>query len=362
MTSSVPQKEESLGVFEKYLTLWIAICIAIGLLLGRYLPQFGQYIDSLKYGQLSIPIGILLFLMMYPTVIGISFSDIKKAVKFPKPMLITIIANWIIAPPLMALYANLLLRGNPQFIAGAILLGISPCTAMVMWWIKLAKGDLGQGLVNTAINALLMVALYGAEAAFYLGISSIPVPWDLIALSVIFFIAVPVTLSAITRRALLSKKGEEWFETRFKPTLGKISIIALLTTLVVLFSLEGNIIIREPSTVALIAVPLLIHYVTMITITYAASWYANLDYKSAAPSVLIGSSSHFEVAIAVATTLFGLGSGAALATVIGPLMEVPLMLSLVKFLWYTRGNFPRRKSETAKTTEARGQRSKAKGK
>jgi ACR3 family arsenite transporter len=345
MEYTSPESEESLGLFEKYLTLWIAICIVVGLLLGRFLPQLGQYLDSLKFAQISIPIGVLLFLMMYPTVVGISFSDVKKATQFPKPMLITIIANWAIAPPLMTLYANLLLRGNPQFIAGTILLGISPCTAMVLWWIKLAKGDLGQGLVNTAINALLMVALYGAEAAFYLGVSSVPVPWDLIAWSVILFIAVPVSLAAITRRTLLPSKGEAWFEGRFRPTLGKISIVALLTTLIVMFSLEGEIILTQPFTVALIAVPLLVHYVSMIAITYGASWFANLDYRSSAPSVLIGSSSHFEVAIAVATTLFGLGSGAALATVIGPLMEVPLMLSLTKFLWHTRGNFPRKKEK-----------------
>jgi len=337
--------EVSLGLFEKYLTLWIAICIAVGLLLGRFLPQVGQYLDSLKFGQISIPIGILLFLMMYPTVVGISFSDVRKATRFPKPMLITIIANWVIAPPLMTLYSNILLRGNPQFIAGAILLGISPCTAMVLWWIKLAKGDLGQGLVNTSINALLMIALYGTEAAFYLGVSSIPVPWDLIAWSVILFIAVPVSLAAVTRRTLLSSKGEAWFEGKFRPTLGKISIVALLTTLVVMFSLEGEIILTQPLTVALIAVPLLVHYVSMIAITYGACWFADLDYPSTAPSVLIGSSSHFEVAIAVATTLFGLGSGAALATVIGPLMEVPLMISLTKFLWHTRGNFPRKKGK-----------------
>jgi ACR3 family arsenite transporter len=220
-----------------------------------------------------------------------------------------------------------------------------------LWWIKMARGDLGQGLVNTAINALLMVALYGAEAAFYLGVSSIPVPWDLIVWSVILFIAVPVSLAAITRRTVLPIKGIEWFESRFKPTLGRISIVALLTTLVVLFSLEGNIILTEPLIVALIAVPLLIHYASMIAITYGASWFANLDYKSAAPSVLIGSSSHFEVAIAVATTLFGLGSGAALATVIGPLMEVPLMLSLVKFLGHTRGRFPRGKTRTSELNE-----------
>jgi len=222
MTAKSNDSEISLGLFEKYLTLWITICIIVGLLLGRFLPQFGRYLDSFKFSQISIPIGILLFLMMYPTVVGISFSDVKKATKFPKPMLITIIANWVIAPPLMTLYANILLKGNPQFIAGTILLGISPCTAMVLWWIKLAKGDLGQGLVNTAINALLMVALYGAEAAFYLGVSSIPVPWDLIAWSVILFIAVPVSLAALSRRTLLKQKGEEWFTRRFMVVLGKI--------------------------------------------------------------------------------------------------------------------------------------------
>lgn len=338
-------KEVSLGLFEKYLTLWIAICIVAGLLLGRFLPQVGRYLDSLKFGQISIPIGILLFLMMYPTVAGISFSDIKKATRFPKPMLLTIIANWVIAPPLMTLYANFFLKGNPQFIAGAILLGISPCTAMVLWWIKLAKGDLGQGLINTAINALLMIALYGVEAAFYLGVSSIPVPWDLIVWSVILFIALPVSLAALSRRILLGRKGVEWYENRFMVALGKISIVALLTTLIVLFSLEGRIILSEPLIVALIAVPLLAHYVSMIALTYGASWFMNLDYASMAPAVLIGSSSHFEVAIAVATTLFGLGSGAALATVIGPLMEVPLMISLTKFLWNTRGRFPRKKAK-----------------
>lgn len=344
-----PAEEESLGFFEKYLTLWIAICIVVGLLLGRFYPQLGQYLDSLKFAQISIPIGILLFFMMYPTVVGISFSDVKSATKFPKPMLITIIANWVIAPPLMALFANLFLRGNPQFIAGAILLGLSPCTAMVLWWIKLAKGNLGQGLVNTAVNALLMIALYGVEAAFYLGVSSIPVPWDLILWSVLLFIAVPVSLGALTRRILLPRKGATWFEERFRPTLGKISIVALLTTLIVLFSLEGNLILSEPLLVALIAVPLLVHYISMIAITYGAAYFANLDYRSAAPTVLIGASSHFEVAIAVATTLFGLGSGAALATVIGPLMEVPLMLSLVKLLLRTRNKFPRKNEVTIKT-------------
>lgn len=340
MSLSSEQKRE-LGVYEKYLTLWIALCMLAGLLLGRFLPEFGQYMDSLKFQRISIPIGILLFLMMYPTDAAIRFSDVRKAVRSPGPMLITIIANWVIAPPLMTLYSNVILAGHPDFIAGTILLGISPCTAMVLWWIMLARGNLAQGLVNTAINALLMVALYAPEAAFYLGVSNIPVPWDLIAWSVILFIALPVSLAAISRREILTRRGPDWFNHSFLPTLQKVSIVALLTTLIVMFSLEGELIIMQPLFVALIAAPLLLHYVSMIAITYLTSWLTNNSYGSASSNVLIGSSSHFEVAIATATTLFGLNSGAALATVIGPLMEVPLMLSLTKFLWRTRRLFPR---------------------
>jgi ACR3 family arsenite transporter len=337
------EHEASLGLFEKYLTLWIAICIILGLLVGRFLPQFGELVDSLKFGQLSIPIGILLFFMMYPTVVGIRFSDIKKAAKKPKPLLVTIIANWIIAPPLMTLYANVILAGNPQYIAGVILLGLSPCTAMVMWWMFLAKGDLAQGLINTAINALLMLALYAPLAALYLGVSSIPVPWDLIAMSVLFFIALPVASGAISRKLILDKKGEAWFNNTYIPTIGKISILALLTTLIVLFSFEGQTILNNPLLVAYLAAPNLLHYATMITWTYLLGYFAGWAYETAIDTTLIGSSSHFEVAIAVATTLYGIGSGAALATVIGPLMEVPLMLSLVKLGLHTRKHFPRKK-------------------
>jgi len=337
------EHEASLGPFEKYLTVWIAMCIILGLLIGRFLPQFGELVDSLKFGQLSIPIGILLFFMMYPTVVGIRFSDIKKAAKKPKPLLVTIIANWIIAPPLMTLYANVILAGNPQYIAGVILLGLSPCTAMVMWWMFLAKGDLAQGLINTAINALLMLALYAPLAALYLGVSSILVPWDLIAMSVLFFIALPVASGAISRKLILDKKGEAWFNNTYIPTIGKISILALLTTLIVLFSFEGQTILNNPLLVAYLAAPNLLHYATMITWTYLLGYFAGWAYETAIDTTLIGSSSHFEVAIAVATTLYGIGSGAALATVIGPLMEVPLMLSLVKLGLYTRKHFPRKK-------------------
>ena len=342
------EESRRLGIFEKYLTLWIAICIVVGLLLGRFFPAFGQYLDSLKFAKLSIPIGICLFFMMYPTVVGIAFSDIKKAVRKPKPMLLTIIANWAIAPLIMTLYANLLLT-DPMHRAGVILLGMSPCTAMVMWWILLAKGDLAQGLINTAINALLMLALYAPLSTFYLGVSGIPVPWDLIAMSVIVFIALPVSLGAVSRKLLIGRKGKEWFDSNLE-RVRKISIIALLLTLIVMFSFQGEIILNDPLLVAYLAAPNLLHYITMIAITYTTSWLSNWDYATSIDTTLIGSSSHFEVAIAVATTLYGLNSGAALATVIGPLMEVPLMLSLVRFGLRTRHLFPRnkRKSKTLK--------------
>jgi len=337
------KRETSLGIFEKYLTLWIAICIVIGLLVGRFLPQFGEFMDSLKFRQLSIPIGILLFFMMYPTVVGIRFSDIRKAAARPKPLLVTIIANWVIAPLLMTLYANTILAGHPEYIAGVILLGLSPCTAMVMWWMFLAKGDMAQGLINTAVNALLMLVLYAPLAGLYLGVSSIPVPWDLIAISVMVFIALPVAAGAISRELILTKKGEGWFNNTYNPIVGKISIVALLTTLIVLFSFAGKTILNDPLLVAYLAAPNLLHYATMITWTYLLGYFAGWKYETAIDTTLIGSSSHFEVAIAVATTLYGIRSGAVLATVIGPLMEVPLMLSLVKLGLYTRKYFPRKK-------------------
>jgi ACR3 family arsenite transporter len=299
--------------------------------------------DSLKYAQLSIPIGILLFFMMYPTVVGIKFSDVKKAARNPKPLLVTIFANWVIAPILMTVLANTFLAGNPQYIAGVILLGLSPCTAMVMWWMFLAKGDMAQGLINTAVNALLMLFLYAPLAGLYLGVSNIPVPWDLIALSVLVFIALPVGAGAISRRVIIRKKGEEWFKDRYNPAVGKISIVALLLTLIVLFSFTGQTILNNPLLVGYIAVPNLIHYAVMITWTYLLGYFLGWKYETAIDTTLIGSSSHFEVAIAVATTLYGIGSGAALATVIGPLMEVPLMLSLVKLGLRTRKHFPRKK-------------------
>lgn len=344
------KKELSLGLWEKYLTLWIALCIVAGLLVGRFFPAFGQFMDSLKFAQLSIPIGILLFFMMYPTVVGIQFSDVKKAARNPKPLLVTIIANWVIAPPLMTFLANTFLAGNPQYIPGLILLGLSPCTAMVMWWMFLAKGDMAQGLINTAVNALLMVALYAPLAGLYLGVSGIPVPWDLIAVSVLVFIALPVAAGAISRRVIIRRKGEEWFKDVYNPAVGKLSIVALLVTLIVLFSFAGQRILENPLLVGYLALPNLFHYAIMISWTYPLGYFLGWKYESAIDTTLIGSSSHFEVAIAVAVTLYGIGSGAALATVIGPLLEVPLMLSVVKLGLRTRKYFPRKKQARKEET------------
>jgi ACR3 family arsenite transporter len=341
------KKQETLGIFEKYLTLWIAICIVVGLLVGRFLPEFGQLMDSLKFGQLSIPIGVLLFFMMYPTVLGIRFSDIKKAANRPKPLLVTIIANWVIAPPLMTLLANLMLAGNQYYIEGVILLGLSPCTAMVMWWMFLARGDMAQGLINTSINALLMLLLYAPLAALYIGLSGISVPWDLIAVSVLAFIALPVGAGALSRSLIIKRKGEDWFENSYRPAVGKFSIIALLTTLIVMFSFQGQTILTNPLLVAYLAAPNLMHYAIMITWTYLLGYFAGWAYETAIDTTLIGSSSHFEVAIAVAATLRGITSETALATVIGPLMEVPLMLSVVKLGLHTRKHFPRKKHLSA---------------
>ncbi len=346
-TEAHVKKELSLGLWEKYLTVWIAVCIVVGLLVGRFIPEFGQFMDSLKFAQLSIPIGVLLFFMMFPTVVGIQFSDVKKAAKNPKPLIVTIIANWVIAPPLMTFLANTFLAGSPQYIPGLILLGLSPCTAMVMWWMFLAKGDMAQGLINTAVNALLMLGLYAPLAAFYLGVSGIPVPWDLIALSVLAFIALPVTAGAISRRVIIKRKGEEYFKDKFNPAVGKISIVALLLTLIVLFSFAGQTILNDPLLVGYLALPNLIHYAIMIAWTYPLGYFLGWKYESAIDTTIIGSSSHFEVAIAVAVTLYGIGSGAALATVIGPLFEVPLMLSLVKLGLRTRKYFPRKKAQSS---------------
>jgi ACR3 family arsenite transporter len=278
--------------------------------------------------------------MMYPTMVNIEFGEIMKAAKSPKPAILTLIGNWVVAPAFMALLARLFLHNYPEYAAGVILLGIAPCTGMVLFWILLAQGDVAKGVVITAINALSTLILYTPLATFYLGVGGVPVPVTPIAESVILFVGLPLAAGQASRKALMKSKGEKWFEDNFRPLIGNVAAIALLVTIIMLFSLKGEIIFSQPLIVGLISTPLLIHFFTMATLFYIIPWLLKFSYRDAATIAFISSGTQFEVAIATATVIFGAGSGAALATVIGPLWEVPSMLTFVKLALKTKNHFP----------------------
>jgi len=344
-------EERKLGIWGKYLTLWVALCIAAGIGLGRVFPQFSDILARLEVANISIPIAILVFAMIYPIMVQISFEEVKKAVLSPKPIALTLFANWAVKPFTMALFAwfflSVVFDGSltPEQIqdyrAGLILLGVAPCTAMVLVWSYLARGNMGHTLVMTAINSLTMVVLYAPLAMFLLGISGIRIPWETLALSVAIYIGTPLLAGYLTRRQVIKRKGMEWFKTKLVPPLGKLSIIALLITLIVLFTFQGYLIIELPAIIGIISIGILVNILVVFGITYIAARVMKLTYEDAAPAAIIAGSNHFEVAIAVAITLFGVSSGAALATVVGVLTEVPFMLLLVELCKVTRGTFPR---------------------
>jgi len=345
------EKERKLGIWGKYLTLWVALCVGAGIGLGRLFPDLSDVLAKLEVANISIPIAILLFAMIYPIMVQISWEEIKKALRSPKPIGLTLFANWAVKPFAMALFAWLFLsvifgkfltpEQIEQYRAGTILLGVAPCTAMVLVWSYLAKGNMGHTLVMTAINSLSMVVLYAPLAVLLLGISGISVPWDTIALSVAIYIVTPLIAGYFTRRWTIQKKGLEWFETKLEPSLGKVSVIALLITLVVLFTYQGHIIVELPAIIGMITLAILVNILVVFGITYLAARIMKLGYADAIPAAIIAGSNHFEVAIAVATTLFGVASGAALATVVGVLTEVPIMLFLVWISLLTRKTFPK---------------------
>jgi ACR3 family arsenite transporter len=343
-------KEKKLSVFEKYLTLWVLICIGTGILLGKLAPELAVELDSLSVHQVSIPIAVCLFFMMYPIMVKIDFGQVVKAAKTPKPVGLTLFINWAIKPFTMYLIAwfflgyvfNDFLSGTEvtktgqevelwrSYISGAILLGIAPCTAMVLMWSYLARGNDGLTLVMVAINSLAMLILYAPLGGFLLGVNAMPIPWETILLSVMIYVALPLVAGYFSRKWIIKYKGLDWFNTKFLHWLTPISIVALLATLVLLFSLKGEVITEHPLTILLIAIPLLIQTLLIFGLGYfILARLLRLSYHDAAPSGMIGASNHFEVAIATAIMLFGLSSGAALATVIGVLIEVPLMLMLV---------------------------------
>ncbi len=341
--------EKNLGFFEKYLTVWIFICIGIGIALGEVFPQIAVQIDSMQVYHVSIPIAILLFFMIYPIMVQIDFRQVVKAGKTPKPVLTTLFVNWAVKPFTMLFFAWLFMSHvfapylteaqASQYIAGMILLGVAPCTAMVLVWGYLAKGNQGHTLVMVAINSLVMLFLYAPLARFLLGMSDIIVPWETILLSVSLYVGVPLVAGYFSRNYLLENKGPDWFKNKFSPAMHNIAITALLVTLITLFSLQGKVILDNPLVIAMIAVPLLIQVFFIFFLGYGISKAIGLSYEDAAPTALIGASNHFEVAIAVAAMLFGINSGAALATVVGVLIEVPVMLGLVKISLRTRNIF-----------------------
>ena len=358
------KESKSMNPFERHLTLWVGLCIIGGIALGKLAPGLAQALDGMAITVngapvVSIPIAICLFFMMYPIMVKIDFGEVVKAGRNPKPVLLTLFVNWGVKPFTMFGIATLFLGvwfkdylpgteivkdGSEvelyrSYIAGAILLGIAPCTAMVLVWGHLAHGNQGLTLVMVAINSLTMLFLYGLLGGWLLGVNQMPVPWEALLLSVGIYVALPLVAGYYSRKWIMKAKGPEWFRDKFLRFLTPVSITALLATLVLLFSFKGETILANPLTILWIAIPLTIQTVLIFAITYGLAKWLKFSYEDAAPSAMIGASNHFEVAIATAVMLFGLSSGAALATVVGVLIEVPLMLFLVRVCQRTRGWF-----------------------
>lgn len=350
----------TLSIFEAYLTLWVALCIILGIILGRTFPRVAETLDSMSLYNVSIPIAICLFFMMYPIMVKIDFSQAVKASKSPKPVLLTLIINWLVKPFTMVAFAQFFLgwlflpllnsteiiRGSEvtlsnSYIAGCILLGIAPCTAMVLMWGYLSYSNQGHTLVMVAVNSLAMLFLYAPLGKWLLSVNNLVVPWQTIVFSVLIYVGLPLAAGIYSRYWIFKYKGKDWFERRFLHYLSPIATTALLLTLVLLFAFKGELIVNNPLHILLIAVPLLIQTNFIFLITYVVGLKLNLTYEDAAPAALIGASNHFEVAIATSVMLFGLNSGASLATVVGVLIEVPVMLLLVEICKKTAFWFPR---------------------
>lgn len=315
--------------FEKYLALWVALCMGIGLLLSQTVPGIGQTIDSWQIRGISIPIGICLFLMMYPALLNMQISEIKKLKKNPKPIYLTLFANWVIAPIVAAVLANLFLKGYEQLMVAIILLGSSPCTAMVLVWGKLAEGNQEQNVITTSVNTITIMFLYVPVVSLLTGIQKISIDRWALLMSALVFIGLPLIIGIISKRLIIRNKGEEWFHKVYRPAVGKVAIAALLLTLVVLFSLNGQVLINNFDLLGLVSLPLLIGFVIVVGFNLLISRLFGLRYKEGIITVLIGSSSHFEIAIAAAVSMYGVGSLAALGTTMGLFWEVPIMLGLV---------------------------------
>jgi ACR3 family arsenite transporter len=339
-----------IGIFEKWLSLWVALSIALGILLGQVLPGVFQTLAALEYAHVNLVVAILIWAMVYPMMVSVDFSSIRNVTDQPKGLVITLIVNWLIKPFTMAALGVLFFQFlfidmiNPaeadSYIAGLILLGAAPCTAMVFVWSQLTRGDANYTLVQVSVNDLIMIFAYAPIVALLLGVTDIPVPWDALVLSVVLYVVVPLGAGVLTRFALMRGRKSDEAVSEFTAKIKPFSILGLLATVVLLFGFQGNVILAQPILIALIAVPLLIQSYGIFAMAYGAAWVMKVPFKIAAPCAMIGTSNFFELAVAVAIGLFGLNSGAALVTVVGVLVEVPVMLSLVAFANRTKGHFP----------------------
>lgn len=350
MTAENKKEGKGLGFFEKYLTVWVALCIIVGILIGQFIPIIPQTLNKFEYYNVSIPVAILIWLMIYPMMLKIDFTSIVSTTKKPKGLIVTCVTNWLIKPFTMYLIAAFFLKVvfkafipenlATDYLAGAVLLGAAPCTAMVFVWSYLTKGDAGYTLVQVAVNDLIILIAFTPIVAFLLGVSDVAVPYGTLILSTILFVVIPLTAGYLTRRSVIKSRGKDYFNNVFLKKFDNITIIGLLLTLVIIFSFQGEIIINNPIHILLIAIPLTIQTFLIFAIAYGWSRAWKLPHSIAAPAGMIGASNFFELAVAVAISLFGLKSGAALATVVGVLTEVPIMLALVKIANRTRQWFP----------------------
>jgi ACR3 family arsenite transporter len=315
--------------FEKFLAVWVALCMLLGVVLSQTIPSISEVIDSWQVRGISIPIGICLFLMMYPAMLNLQMSELKKLRDNPKPILLSLISNWLIAPLVAAVLAGVFLKNNQELSVAVILLGSSPCTAMVLVWGKLAEGNQEQNVVNTSLNTISIMFLYAPLVTLLTGIQGIPIDHVALIISAFVFIGIPLVLGIVTKKWLITVKGNEWFQTSYRPVVEKTSIVALLTTLVVLFSLNGDVLLNNFDALLLISIPLLLGFIIVVGYNLIITRVFNLRYREAIITVIIGSSSHFEIAIATAVAIYGVGSYAALGTTMGLFWEVPIMLGLV---------------------------------
>lgn len=334
-----------MGIFERFLSVWVALCIVLGVFLGNLFPVFFSVVAQIEWAHVNLIVAVLIWVMIYPMMVQVDFASIKDVSKKPRGLILTVVINWLVKPFSMALLGWLFFRVlyanwvDPQtaseYIAGMILLGVAPCTAMVFVWSRLTNGDASYTLVQVSVNDIIMIFAFAPIAAFLLGVSNIQVPWETLVLSVVLYVVLPLLAGVITRKYLKKIKEKNSLQ-RFLDMTKPWSVLGLLATVVLLFGFQAQTLILQPQVILLIAIPLMIQTIGIFALAYGAAYWLKLPHNIAAPACLIGTSNFFELAVAVAISLFGLHSGAALATVVGVLVEVPLMLSLVFFANRTR--------------------------